>query len=475
MTFNSLAFLIFLPIVLGLYYLLPFRWQNRMLLLASYVFYGWWNWKFLILILISPTVDYVCGMLLDRSQDQRTRRRILITSMAMNLIVLGYFKYANFFIDSAHAALAALGIPFTPLVLDVVLPIGISFHTFQSMSYAIDIYRGKLKPIRRIDDFALFVAYFPQLVAGPIERAANLLPQIVTPRRITADGFVSGFWLVLLGYVKKTAIADAVAPFVNDSFARAHDPTAGGLEILGAAYLFAIQIYGDFSGYSDIARGISRMMGIELMVNFRMPYLATSVTDFWRRWHISLSTWLRDYLYIPLGGNRHGLKKTYRNLMLTMLLGGLWHGANWTFVMWGFLHGIFLAIHRMMRGENAPEVAPPPLTMRTFPARALKVVATFHLVCLAWIFFRAKDFDDAFTMIGKIVSLPEPFDWSNILRFAVYGGIVLSFDMIQERLHSDEPFPMRLPALAGGLIAAIFILMLFAFGGKGDAFIYFQF
>ncbi|HMX63421.1 MAG TPA: MBOAT family protein, partial [Candidatus Sumerlaeota bacterium] len=233
MTFNSLAFLIFLPIVLGLYYLLPFRWQNRMLLLASYVFYGWWNWKFLILILISPTVDYVCGMLLDRSQDQRTRRRILITSMAMNLIVLGYFKYANFFIDSAHAALAALGIPFTPLVLDVVLPIGISFHTFQSMSYAIDIYRGKLKPIRRIDDFALFVAYFPQLVAGPIERAANLLPQIVTPRRITADGFVSGFWLVLLGYVKKTAIADAVAPFVNDSFARAHDPTAGGLEILG--------------------------------------------------------------------------------------------------------------------------------------------------------------------------------------------------------------------------------------------------
>ncbi|HMZ52611.1 MAG TPA: MBOAT family O-acyltransferase, partial [Candidatus Sumerlaeota bacterium] len=318
MTFNSLAFLIFLPIVLGLYYLLPFRWQNRMLLLASYVFYGWWNWKFLILILISPTVDYVCGMLLDRSQDQRTRRRILITSMAMNLIVLGYFKYANFFIDSAHAALAALGIPFTPLVLDVVLPIGISFHTFQSMSYAIDIYRGKLKPIRRIDDFALFVAYFPQLVAGPIERAANLLPQIVTPRRITADGFVSGFWLVLLGYVKKTAIADAVAPFVNDSFARAHDPTAGGLEILGAAYLFAIQIYGDFSGYSDIARGISRMMGIELMVNFRMPYLATSVTDFWRRWHISLSTWLRDYLYIPLGGNRHGLKKTYRNLMLTM-------------------------------------------------------------------------------------------------------------------------------------------------------------
>ncbi|MCC6545617.1 MBOAT family protein [Candidatus Sumerlaeota bacterium] len=475
MTFNSLPFLIFLPLVLALYYVLPFRWQNRMLLLASYIFYGWWNWKFLILMFISPTVDYVCGRMLHESTDPRRRKQILVISMAVNLIILGFFKYFNFFIDSAHSLTAAMGFAFNVPMLEILLPIGISFHTFQSMSYALDVYRGHLKPVDSFLDFSLFVVYFPQLVAGPIERATNLLPQLTNPRTITADGLVSGAWLVLLGYVKKTAIADAVAPFVNDSFARVHEPGAGGLEMLGAVYLFAIQIYCDFSGYSDIARGVSRMMGVELMVNFRMPYLSASITEFWRRWHISLSTWLRDYLYIPLGGNRHGMLKTYRNLMITMLLGGLWHGANWTFVIWGFLHGLYLAIHRMMRGENAREPAHPPPTLHNIGIRMLKVLGTFHLVCLAWVFFRASNFSDAFTMIGKIASLVQPLDTTNIARFWIYGGIILSLDMIQERMRSDEPFPMRLPAPVGGLLAAIFILMLFVFGGKGDAFIYFQF
>ncbi|MEO8376417.1 MAG: MBOAT family protein [Candidatus Sumerlaeota bacterium] len=464
-----------MPIVLGLYYVLPFRWQNRMLLLASYVFYGWWSRKFLCLMLISTTVDFTCGRMLGTATEPTKRRNILIASLSVNLGILGFFKYYNFFIASAHSALSDIGVSFSPYVLPIVLPIGISFYTFQSMSYALDVYRKRMEPIRRFDDFSLFVTYFPQLVAGPIERATNLLPQLTHPRKITADGLVSGFWLILLGYVKKTAIADAIAPFVDEGFARAHDPMAGGLELLGAVYLFTIQIYCDFSGYTDIARGVSRMLGIELMVNFRLPYLSASITDFWRRWHISLSTFLRDYLYIPLGGNRHGLKKTYRNLMITMLLGGLWHGASWTFVVWGALHGILLSIHRVMRGENAPEVAPPPLTIHTFGIRAVKVIATFHMVAFAWIFFRAKSFDEAFTIIGKIAALVEPIDWTNIMRFVAYGGIIFSFDMIQERLRTDEPFPMRLPAPIGGILAAIFIIMLFAFGGRGDAFIYFQF
>ena len=419
MLFNSPEFVVFFLIVYCIYLALPVRPQNYMLLTASYIFYGWWDARFLFLVALSTTVDFWVGLMLENGELSRReqllpafylalsavaflgfrpdvlwadghgslelidlirmpmigwasagvvgflavmylvygtlqrlkgkRRRLLclMVSLVTQLGLLGVFKYFNFFADSLSAALHGIGIQASELHLNIVLPVGVSFYTFQSLSYTIDIYRRQLKPTDRFFDFALFVAYFPQLQAGPIERARHLLPQLANPRRPTFDQISRGLYLIVLGFFKKIAIADGVAPIADQVFGSSG--RVSWIDVVVGTVLFAVQIYCDFSGYTDIARGISKLFGIDLMVNFNQPYFATNPQDFWRRWHISLSTWLRDYLYVPLGGNHGNLLFVCRNLMITMLLGGLWHGAAWNFVLWGFYQGSMLCAYRIWR------------------------------------------------------------------------------------------------------------------------------
>ncbi|MBP7829004.1 MAG: MBOAT family protein [Kiritimatiellae bacterium] len=471
MLFTSGAFFIFLPIVLALYFSLERRAQNGMLLVASYFFYGWWDWRFCSLLAISTFLDFFCSLGMERHPARR--RVFLLASLAGNLGILGFFKYANFFVDSAAALLAALGFQAHLPTLKIILPVGISFYTFQTMAYTIDVYRGQIRATRSLLDFALYVCYFPQLVAGPIERAQNLLGQFAAPRRVTRRMLASGALLVLLGFFRKIAIADAAAPYVEWCFAEPAQRT--WIELLAGVWLFAIQIYGDFCGYSDIARGISRIMGIELMENFNQPYLSASITEFWRRWHISLSTWLRDYLYIPLGGNRGGTRKTYRNLMLTMLLGGLWHGANWTFVVWGGLHGLYLAAHKFwlgLRGRARP-AAPAPLGKRL-----AGMVFTFHLVLLTWVFFRARDFGTAWSYLAGILGGRggwAAFHLGPVFRVAFFSTLMLFVDLPQYRARAHERL-LQWPWIARGLAyAALAAAILFLRPLNETPFIYFQF
>ncbi len=426
MLFNSLIFLAFLCVVLAIYPRLNWRRQNLFLLVASYYFYGSWDWRFTSLLMISTVVDYFVGPALHRTADPRRRKQLLLVSMISNLGILGFFKYFNFFVDSAVVLLASLGLNPNEPVLNVVLPVGISFYTFQTMSYTIDIYRGKLEPARNFIDFALFVSFFPQLVAGPIERARVLLPQINQPRSVTRQMVMTGLNLMVLGFFKKVFIADTMAPLVSQAF---NDPAAMNTgQLMTGLYAFCFQIYGDFSGYSDIARGVARLLGFELMINFEAPYTSRSITEFWRRWHISLSSWLRDYLYISLGGNRGGKLMTYRNLFLTMFLGGLWHGAAWTMAIWGVMHGTYLAVHKMMLGDRPLDTSWP----RTFSGwivNLAKIVVTFHLVALTWIMFRAPSFTAARDYIVGIARFDEPLQIQPIVFFA--AAIMIVLDILQ--------------------------------------------
>lgn len=373
MFFNSFEYAVFLPVVLVLYWTVLRKRQNSLLLVASYFFYAAWDWRFLGLLMLSTIVDFCVGRTLGTRNEAATRKRLVGLSLAINLGVLGFFKYFNFFAESFADFMGRFGLaPDTP-TLKVILPVGISFYTFQTLAYTIDVYRRKKEPEQNLLDFAVYVAFFPQLVAGPIERAQRLLPQIKTPRTsINYEQIRSGLFLILLGLVRKVVIADSLAPIVNEAFRTAD--SAGAVTLMVGIVAFALQIYGDFAGYSDIARGSSRLLGIELMENFNQPYLSRNITHFWRTWHISLSTWLRDYLYIPLGGNRKGVSKTYRNLMLTMLLGGLWHGAAWTFVVWGGLHGLYLVVHRRVRH----------ITMRTRPIRSCGEICCLRSLPSTW-------------------------------------------------------------------------------------------
>ena len=400
MLFNSETFWIFFLVVLGLYQLLGHRAQNLLLLLASYVFYGCWSVRFLALIAASTIIDYIVARSIEKCSSERSKRVLLGISIAANLGILGVFKYYGFFAGELAQLLDSVGLPAMVPTFHVVLPVGISFYTFQTMSYTIDVARGRCPATHNFWDFALYVAFFPQLVAGPIERATRFLPQITNRRRVTAEQVRDGVFLILNGLIRKIVIADNMAVLANSIFARpAHELT--GWEVLLGTYAFAFQIYGDFSGYSSIARGVAKLLGFDLMTNFRMPYFAVSPSDFWRRWHISLSQWLRDYLYISLGGNRHGRWRTYRNLMLTMLLGGLWHGANWTFLIWGALHGLYLCLARILSLEDK-DPQPIPLWRRI-----LQMCVMFHLVCLGWLFFRADSLPHAFALLHQLL-LPTP-------------------------------------------------------------------
>ncbi|SFH68833.1 MBOAT family O-acyltransferase [Planctomicrobium piriforme] len=403
MLFNSFAFWLFYVVILTLYYRLGHRGQNVLLLAGSYFFYGCWDWRFLGLIMLSTVMDWLIGLAIDAVPDRVQKKRILWVSVIANLGILGFFKYFGFFSSQLGDLLTAVGMPAMIPTLSIVLPVGVSFYTFQSMSYTIDVYRGDVKATRSLLDFAVFVAFFPQLVAGPIERAADFLPQVIRPRVMTPHLFKQGLYLIMSGLFRKMFIADNLAPIVNTIFATPTQDLSGA-EILLGIYAFAFQIYGDFSGYSAIARGVANWMGFELSANFKNPYFAISPSDFWQRWHISLSQWLRDYLYIPLGGNRQGSLFTYRNLLLTMLLGGLWHGANWTFIAWGAFHGTLLCGWRAIeahfkkgrRAASAAEQTSPTLGSLIYVCR---VLIMFHLICFSWLLFRAE----TMTQVGEML------------------------------------------------------------------------
>lgn len=400
MWFHSFAFWIFFAVVALGCRLLKHRGQNRLLLLASWFFYACWDWRFLSLILITTTVDFLAARRIAASEDPRTRRRWVAFSLVTDLGILGFFKYFGFFVAEFERLLASLGLEGFRSGLEIVLPVGISFYTFQALSYTIDVYRGHTRPARRFLDFALYIAFFPQLVAGPIERSSHLLPQVERPRpRLDEARFREGLYLVLTGLFRKIVIADNMAWLANYAFSRPSGEL-GATEVVVGVLAFAFQIYGDFSGYSAIAIGVAKWLGFDLMENFRQPYFAIHPRDFWSRWHISLSTWLRDYLYIPLGGNRSGKVRTAINLMVTMLLGGLWHGAAWTFLIWGGIHGAWLVMHRFLSGRR-PEGDRS--TSRPGPLRTgISLAGTFSLVCLTWLFFRAESLAQALGMLGAL-------------------------------------------------------------------------
>jgi len=467
MLFNSVQFLVFFVAVLGLYWVLKHRAQNLLLLAASYVFYGAWNWKFLALILLTTVADFTASLVIANTDRAMRRKLALIAAIVVNLGVLGFFKYYNFFIEDVLVALNWLGIAYVPLVLQIVLPVGISFYTFQSMSYTIDTYRGEVEPTTNFPDYALYVAFFPQLVAGPIERAGHLLKQIQTPRTVTIERINEGVLLIALGLFKKVAIADHLAQYVDGAFDR-----QTGWKLLIALYFFAFQIYCDFSGYSDIARGCAKLFGIDLRLNFNRPYFARNLTEFWRRWHISLSTWFRDYIYRPLGGKHARGWRPYRNLMAVFLLSGLWHGAAWTFVIWGAIHGVILSLEKALSGwRRETPVHPPKHGLN--PRNIVAVFVTFHIVCAAWVFFRAPTLDGALGFFARLVQ-PATIPFSGLMVFAhafVALALLFAWEAFEERWRRL----LVKPAVAIPGYAGLFIFTL-AWGQlNGGQFIYFQF
>ena len=471
MLFNTFQFAYFFAILLPLYWALPHKPQNVLILAASYYFYSCWDPRFLALLVLSTAMDFACGLAVDRIEHPRRRKLFVALSMALNLGMLGYFKYYNFFAESLQAALARGGLDVSLSQLEVVLPIGISFYTFQSMSYVIDVYRRHIKPTRNFVEFAAFVSFFPHLVAGPIMRPTTLLPQIEMKRRFNIQQFYEGCYLIFWGLTKKVVVADNLAPIVNDLFGR-WETIDGGLALL-AIYAFAFQIYCDFSGYTDAARGIAKCLGFELCLNFNLPYFATSPRDFWARWHISLSQWLRDYLYIPLGGSRGGKARLHVNLMLTMIIGGLWHGAAWTFVAWGAYQGILLVGHRLLE----------PWLKRIEPAdpvdracwTGLRIVVTFHLICLGWLLFRAESMPQVFGMLGAIIHRPAIPASAYILPIALAILPLLVVQMAQY-LSGDLAIIGRTPWYVRSVFyTACFYAFVLAGEFGGGQFIYFQF
>jgi alginate O-acetyltransferase complex protein AlgI len=451
--------------------------RKVVLLVASYVFYMWWNPVFILLIVFQTGVNYATGMALA-SPDPARRRRALVGSLVVSLGVLGFFKYAGFFADNTLVLMRLLGFEPHWTALEIVLPVGISFYTFHCISYTIDVYRGKIPPTRSPVDFALYIAFFPQLVAGPIVRAAHFLPQLRGPIRISCDGLA--FFLIVGGLAKKVIVADNLAPLVDAVFA---EPGAWPSAVIWVATLcFAVQIYCDFAGYSDIAIGITRVLGLDIPRNFDHPYFARNPSDYWRRWHISLSSWLRDYLYVPLGGNRHGRLRTYRNLMLTMLLGGLWHGASWNFVLWGLLHGLLLVIHRLY-GEWRARRNPSWQPGESLLARIAAVALMQYLVLLTWIPFRVTHAGDMAVAMRKFVLCDFDFGLANLglggLSFfstLLLLGAFAALHALSFRVGHLETRLARVPTGVAALVCALFGFAAFCLWPLAEApFIYFQF
>ena len=471
MFFNSFSFLVFFLAIFCAYIFLPQRGQNRLLLVGSYFFYAAWDYRFCLLLLTTTVVDYTVGMRLHRMP--RYRKQLLLTSVGINLTILGFFKYFNFFTESFTALLGSIGLTLHPFTLQIVLPVGISFYTFQSMSYVIDLYRKEIKPVTCFADYALYVAFFPQLVAGPIERAKHLLPQILSERNVSFKDIQLGCYFIFCGLFLKVFVADNIARLIDPVFADAGSQT--GLQILLAGYGFAFQIYGDFAGYSYIAKGLGRIMGFDIMDNFNLPYFSQNPQEFWRRWHISLSTWLRDYLYIPLGGNRGSSLAIARNLMITMLLGGLWHGAKITFVLWGAIHGILLIASHLIGTQALRQ----PSMNRTIPTgviRYLRILLFFHVIVITWYFFRAES---AAGLIAIFEALLFNFTFSGsselASRLAFYIVPLLIFQVVQY-VSGDRLAIFKMPILVRTAFYMVTFYLIVIFGvNHAQDFIYFQF
>lgn len=487
MLFNSPEFVVFFAIVFALYWAVPFRAQNWLLLTGSWFFYGWWGFfvpglhgfakvQPLVLLIISSCSTHWCAKALHpREEGTWSRRAWFWLGIVVNVGLLGYFKYKNFFTENVVAVLEEFQWEVSPLLHQILLPAGISFYTFQALAYLTDVYGGADKPARSLPDFALFHAFFPQLVAGPIERTRNLLPQVTAPRTLDPQRLWTGCQLLIMGYVKKVAIADAIAPMTNAAF----DPTRPhtGMGLLLGLYLFALQIYGDFSGYSDIARGCARLLGFELMVNFREPYFSRNITEFWERWHVSLSTWLRDYIFVPLCRIFRGRKWMNVNLFLTMLISGLWHGASWNFVLWGALLGAMLVVHKLWSGPKAGKHPHRPRTLLEWARQLYGITLTFHAVCLTLIFVKTRSVNHAWSYLSGLFSGGwEPADVFPLMYVIFYGLTVVALDFPcwwrdRERPVSDEASSWR-----RGLVYGL-LLVLLAYVGEleGVSFVYFQF
>ena len=479
MLFNSLEFLIFLPIVFLLYWHVfkPLRWQNFFVVVASYVFYGWWNWRFLLLILFTSLCSFASGILLQRFDESKKWRKVISgTNIAINIAILGVVKYYDFFASQLVEAFSGLGIQLNLTSLNIILPVGISFYTFQALSYTVDIYRRKLEPTRDVIAFLAFISFFPQLVAGPIERATNLLPQFLKPRKFDYALAVDGMRQILWGLFKKMVVADTCATACNEIFA--DYATKRGGELIVGALFFTFQIYGDFSGYSDIAIGTAKLFGVRLMRNFNVPYFSRDIAEFWRRWHISLNTWFVDYVYIPLGGSRNGKWKTVRNTLIIFGLSGLWHGANWTYIVWGFYHA-FLFIPLFLFGLNHKRkdvVA----AQSWHPSwkEALQMLTTFCFVVIGWIIFRAENIGPAWGSISRMVCAFAGTFPKHGNTPLIYGGIVLLVEGMQRKKEHAFQIPHR-SLFAYRPVRWIFYFAVFVctyfFMGNQSTFIYFQF
>lgn len=478
MLFNSIEFAIFLPIIFALYWALrkeQLHYQNFLLIAASYVFYGWWDARFLALIAFSSLLDFFIGVRLSKQKIQSKRKILLLVSILVNIGFLGVFKYYNFFVESFAEAFSLFGQSFDPHRLNIILPVGISFYTFQTLSYSIDVYRNKIEPTRNILAFFAFVSFFPQLVAGPIERATNLLPQFYTKRHFNTGLAVDGLRQILWGLFKKIVIADNAAVFVNDVFGNYQDQSGSTL-LLGAIF-FAFQIYGDFSGYSDIAIGTARLFGFNLKKNFAFPYFSRDIAEFWRRWHISLSTWFRDYVYIPLGGSKGGNATRIRNVFVIFVVSGFWHGANWTFLFWGFLNACyFLPLLLLNRNRKNTDTVAEGKLLPT-PVEFVQMAITFSLTLVAWVFFRSDTISDAFSYLSiifskSLFSMPQgiPYTFSLLLFLFI---LVEWFQRTKEHaLHLAGRNTTKVLRWAIYYAIALTIIL---FGGAQQEFIYFQF
>jgi D-alanyl-lipoteichoic acid acyltransferase DltB (MBOAT superfamily) len=478
MLFNSLHFVIFLPIVVAAYFFLPFKYRWAFLLGASYYFYMCWKPEYVLLLLLSTLIDYYAGIQIGKAASPRKRKLFLLLSLSSNLGILFLFKYFNFLNASARALFDHFNLFYNVPMFEMLLPVGISFYTFQTMSYAIDVYRGDQKPEKHFGTFALYVTFFPQLVAGPIERSTTLMPQFYERHDFDWRRTLDGLKLMLWGFFKKLVIADRLAGYVNQIY---NDPAnADGINLLIATYFFAFQIYCDFSGYSDIAVGTAKVLGFRLMANFERPYLATSIAEFWKRWHISLSTWFKDYLYIPLGGNRVEKWRWCINLFIVFLVSGLWHGANWTFMVWGALHGFYL-IFSILTG-NARDKLRHTLAFDRLPSlvKISQILITFHLVLLAWIFFRANHLTDALLIIEKISQAIMGTAIPTMAKFITSRDLLFLFALITfMNLYERFQTPFRAflkNRLAAVTLASFLFWAIIVWGAfNNQQFIYFQF
>lgn len=482
MTFVSLTFLLFLALTVAGYWALKRRnLQNGFLVAASYLFYGWWDYRFLGLLVASSLVDFAVGLALERTDSPRRRALLISISVVANLGLLGFFKYFNFFAHSAQAAASALGFELSPFTLNVTLPVGISFYTFQTLSYGIDVYRRELRATSSLIDYLAYVSFFPQLVAGPIERATNLLPQFQRSRHLDPLRVAEGCRLVLWGFFKKAAIADNLGRLVDTVYGNPGAHSGGAIAV--ATIAFAFQIYCDFSGYSDIAIGCARFFGFDLMRNFAYPYFSQDVAEFWRRWHISLSTWFRDYVFVPLGGSRRGPRRTAINIFITFVVSGLWHGAAWTFVIWGAINGLAVMIKPLLpQGpRRSPRETPGGTRLIPDPATLTRILGTFALICLTWVFFRASDVETAAAMLVRMFSFAGGTGIAAVLRDPRHlaGMALVVVLIVVEWTRRDSPDVLRCSRWPLLVRMAIYTIMLWAtvllLPPSQSPFIYFQF